>query len=175
MICTAGQADAQSSAAYRSHPAMRPLPQASDRPLAEGAAKFVDAEKGDDANAGTQAAPWKTLKHAFRQLQPGDTLYLFEASRQRYEPGWTAEDLVADPKFVSLPGDWRKPADLRLSSESPAINVGVSVPKDWPDPLRDGDAGKPDSGVGDRRRRPPLAVRRLKRIPPIGQLVIATA
>ena len=37
---------------------------------------FVDAARGDDAAAGSRAAPWKTLAHALRQLEPGDTLYL---------------------------------------------------------------------------------------------------
>ncbi|MDB5337608.1 MAG: hypothetical protein JWN70_3227 [Planctomycetaceae bacterium] len=60
-----------------SHPAMRPLPTASTRPLAEGPSFFVDStSKGDDANDGSQLHPWKTIAHATRQLKPGDTLYL---------------------------------------------------------------------------------------------------
>ena len=55
---------------------MRPLPAARTSPLADGAKKFVDASRGDDAADGSQAAPFKSLAHALRQLQPGDTLYL---------------------------------------------------------------------------------------------------
>lgn len=61
---------------FASHGPPRPLPTASDRPRGDGPAKFVDAAKGSDAAAGTEAAPWKTVQHAIQQLQPGDTLYL---------------------------------------------------------------------------------------------------
>ncbi|MGH8245791.1 MAG: hypothetical protein ACREUU_05095, partial [Gammaproteobacteria bacterium] len=60
----------------QSHAAMRPLPAARNRPLAAGDKMFVDAARGDDAARGAEDAPWKTLAHALRQLQPGDTLYL---------------------------------------------------------------------------------------------------
>jgi hypothetical protein len=36
----------------------------------------VDATRGDDKNAGTEAAPWRTIGHALPKLQAGDTLYL---------------------------------------------------------------------------------------------------
>jgi hypothetical protein len=55
---------------------MRPLPVARKAQLAEGPKRYVDAAKGADQNAGTEALPWKTLAHALRQLTPGDTLYL---------------------------------------------------------------------------------------------------
>lgn len=61
---------------YASHTPQRPLPAASDRPMNGGPALFVDAKNGDDAAAGTERSPWKTLQHAVRQLKPGDTLYL---------------------------------------------------------------------------------------------------
>jgi hypothetical protein len=61
---------------YASHPPMRPLPQATKRPLAEGPARVVDPAKGDDAADGSRQKPFKTLGHALRQLTPGDTLYL---------------------------------------------------------------------------------------------------
>src|SRR5262249_15619259 len=61
---------------YRSHAPMRPLPAAQDRALSDGPRLFVDAARGDDGNAGTARAPWKTLAHALRRLKPGDTLYL---------------------------------------------------------------------------------------------------
>ena len=55
---------------------MRPLPVAANAPMAAGPKFFVDARRGDDANAGTHGAPWKSLAHALRGLKPGDTLYL---------------------------------------------------------------------------------------------------
>jgi hypothetical protein len=55
---------------------MRPLPAARKVPLASGPNLFVDAARGDNGNAGTETAPWKTLTHGLRQLKPGDTLYL---------------------------------------------------------------------------------------------------
>jgi hypothetical protein len=61
---------------YLSHAPMRPLPTARNTPLAAGPKLFVDAAAGNDANAGTLKAPWKSLAHAVRHLKPGDTLYL---------------------------------------------------------------------------------------------------
>jgi hypothetical protein len=72
---------------------------------------------------------------------------LFAASRQRYEPGWTTQDRVADPKFVNLTDDETAKADLRLQSNSLAINAGLPIPESWPDPLRDADEGEPDIGA----------------------------
>lgn len=72
---------------------------------------------------------------------------LFEDSRKRYEPGWTTQDRIVDPKFVSLVADATTPADLRLQPGSPAVNAGVAIPAEWPDPLRDSDAAQPDSGA----------------------------
>jgi hypothetical protein len=72
---------------------------------------------------------------------------LFAESRTHYEPGWTTHDVVADPKFVRLSSDRAESADLRLQSGSPAMNAGVPIPADWPDPLRDADKGRPDSGA----------------------------
>lgn len=72
---------------------------------------------------------------------------MFQASREFYEPGWTSQDRVADPKFVRLSADGAAPADLRLSSDSPAVDAGLPLPADWPDPLQKLDANKPDPGV----------------------------
>jgi Protein of unknown function (DUF1565) len=60
----------------RTHPPMRPLPEAIKGPLTKGPTLFVDPVKGNDDSDGSQAKPWKTLAHAVRQLKPGDTLYL---------------------------------------------------------------------------------------------------
>ncbi len=63
-------------AKYRSHPPMRALPTASNRPLDKGPHYFVDATKGSDQNDGSKAKPWKTITHGIKQLKPGDTLCL---------------------------------------------------------------------------------------------------
>ena len=46
--------------------------------LAHGAEYFVDPGKGEDGNAGTQQAPWKTVQHGVTQLRAGDVLTLRE-------------------------------------------------------------------------------------------------
>lgn len=70
----------------------------------------------------------------------------FTASKKAYPPGWGASDVFASPRLVSLGGD-EDPVDFRLQPKSPAIDAGVAIPADWPDPLRDSDAGKPDLGA----------------------------
>ena len=72
---------------------------------------------------------------------------LFAESRKRYAAGWTTHDLVANPKFMSLPADESRPADLRLQPGSRAINAGQSLPTEWPDPLRASDKDAPDIGA----------------------------
>jgi hypothetical protein len=72
---------------------------------------------------------------------------LFKASREFYEPGWTTNDLVADPKFVTFAESADEASDLRLAKGSPAIDAGQPIPEKWPDPLRESDAGKPDIGA----------------------------
>jgi hypothetical protein len=71
-----GLATTAAAREYRSHPPLRSLPQPSSRPLAAGPAFFVDAVRGDDQGPGSRSVPWRSLRHAVRQLQPGDTLYL---------------------------------------------------------------------------------------------------
>ncbi len=69
---------------------------------------------------------------------------IFEDSKRFYEPGWSTNDEVADPKFVRFD---ESRADLRLSEISPAIDAGLAVPEEWPDPLRKEDKGPPDIGA----------------------------
>lgn len=64
----------------------------------------------------------------------------FAASQKTYAPGWFASDRFADPRFLSTD-------DIRLQKESPAVNSGVAIPKDWPDVLREKDAETPDVGA----------------------------
>lgn len=72
------------------------------------------------------------------------TTPLFKESRNRYAPGWTTHDRVADPKFVKLSAEV---ADLRLQKDSPAVDGGLDIPTDWPDSHRAADKGKPDIGA----------------------------
>ena len=59
-----------------SHPTLRPLPEISQRPLGNGPSYFVDPVRGNDAAAGSEAAPWRTINHALKQLSAGNTLVL---------------------------------------------------------------------------------------------------
>lgn len=61
---------------FASCTAPRPLPVASQRAMATGPAKFVDAAKGADTGDGSKERPWRTVNHALTQIGPGDTLYL---------------------------------------------------------------------------------------------------
>lgn len=72
---------------------------------------------------------------------------MFEASKKQYSPGWGQHDIVAAPRFVALDGHGKSLADVRLQPSSPAIDAGVAVPAEWPDPLRADDTGKPDIGA----------------------------
>ncbi|MBI2194485.1 MAG: hypothetical protein HYU36_21110 [Planctomycetes bacterium] len=71
----------------------------------------------------------------------------FEASKKAYPPGWANQDLYADPGFTRFDPGWRATLDLRLRPGSPAIDSGVPLPSEWPDPVRAGDAGLPDRGA----------------------------
>lgn len=72
---------------------------------------------------------------------------LFKDSQQRYAHGWTTDDRIVDPKFVGFAADATQASDLRLKSGSPAINTGLAVPGEWPDPLRSEDGDQPDVGA----------------------------
>src|SRR5882762_5351312 len=56
---------------------MRPLPQSSNRPLAQGGASyFVDAQRGNDDAKGNEQSPFKTITRGMKELKSGDTLVL---------------------------------------------------------------------------------------------------
>src|SRR5688572_14976879 len=78
LAALAALAASPAHADVRSHPPVRPLPAASDRPADAAAVRslYVDPVRGDDAAAGSREAPWKTLGRAARDLRPGDVLYL---------------------------------------------------------------------------------------------------
>ncbi|CAN5509519.1 hypothetical protein BH10PLA1_BH10PLA1_10300 [soil metagenome] len=72
---------------------------------------------------------------------------VFRDSQTQHAPGWTANDIFGDPKFTALNGDPRQPLDVTLQPASPAVDAGMPLPGDWPDPLRDKDKGTPDLGA----------------------------
>ena len=72
---------------------------------------------------------------------------IFEASKKSDPAGWTTRDRVIDPKFTALAPDHSRADDLSLQPASPAVNGGVSIPAEWPDPLRTADKDAPDIGA----------------------------
>jgi hypothetical protein len=148
-------ADAQRK--YASHPPLRHNPAPSNRPMGAGPAQFVDASHGDDDDDGSEARPWKTIGHAIRQLQAGDTLYLRGGSY--FENVYVS--LVGTPEkpivIRSYPGeqaviDGAIP-ELQLAAESawePVANGGVGEfrsTKSYPN-IRDVVGAFGDSDVG---------------------------
>jgi hypothetical protein len=72
----------------------------------------------------------------------------YEQSKKVYPAGFSTNSLVADPRLVKAPSDDAAAAvDYRLAEGSPAIDAGVPLPAEWPDPLRESDTGKPDIGA----------------------------
>ena len=71
----------------------------------------------------------------------------FNLSKKLHPPGSSSQSLLADPKFLKVVADPANANDYRLSKESPAVDTGVMLPEDWPDPLRKADSGKPDLGA----------------------------
>jgi hypothetical protein len=71
----------------------------------------------------------------------------FTKSKEAYPPGFDANSLAADPKFLRAESDAALANDYRLHPDSSAIDAGITLPPDWPDPLREHDVGKPDLGA----------------------------
>jgi hypothetical protein len=71
----------------------------------------------------------------------------YEKSKKVYPPGFDTNSLVADPQFMKVGGDPFARNDYRLKQDSRAVNAGVVLPADWPDPLRKLDLGRPDIGA----------------------------
>jgi hypothetical protein len=69
----------------------------------------------------------------FRASEP------FAKSKDRYAPGSEANSRSGDPKLAE---DGLTPA-----AGSPLVDAGVPIPADWPDPLRESDAGRSDIGA----------------------------
>ncbi len=71
----------------------------------------------------------------------------FQQSKRLYPVGWGTHDQYADPGLKKVEGDHQALLDLALTSQSPAVNAGVEIPKTWPDRLATADAGKRDIGA----------------------------
>lgn len=112
-LCAALSAFAETTKTWQSHPPVRVAPPPSQRPLEKGPTYFVHPLNGDDANAGTEQKPWKTIAHALQQLKAGDTLCL---------RGGTYFEQVR----VSLDGKPEAPVTIRsYPGEQAIINGGL--------------------------------------------------
>jgi hypothetical protein len=101
VLATSGRADD----GVLSHPPLRSAPPPANRPLVAGNVRFVDANAGDDAAAGTKEKPWRTVNHALAQAQQGDTLCLRGGAY--YENVHVAKVAAADKPITirSFPGE----------------------------------------------------------------------
>lgn len=72
---------------------------------------------------------------------------LYAQSKKIYLFGSTSHSLVADPLFRKSSPEPDANNDYRLQPNSPAINAGVPISGDWPDPLGKTDKGRPDIGA----------------------------
>jgi hypothetical protein len=88
--------------------------------------------------------PEKQAAAFFQRFRASDA---FTQSKKLYEAGAAAHSLVADPRFVKAEAEPAAANDYRLKEGSPAVDAGVAVLADWPDPLRQQDRGKPDLGA----------------------------
>ena len=70
----------------------------------------------------------------------------YAAQKETSPNGVSDRSLVADPRFAM--SDLNSDAfDFRLNRESPAVNSGVTLPIDWPDPFRELDKDDSDRGA----------------------------
>lgn len=118
------------STSWQSLPPQRPLPTASTRALENGPALYVDPNKGDDANDGSKAKPWRTINHAFKTILAGDTLVL---------RGGTYYENV----YCAIEGTKEKPITVRSApGELAIISGGIPVFEQDPtnawEPVKDG-------------------------------------
>lgn len=70
----------------------------------------------------------------------------FEKSKEVYPPGWTTGDSFANPGLDLSSTESSGPSRLVPAKDSPAFRMGVSLPEEWPDPLRV-KAGNPGAGA----------------------------
>lgn len=69
------------------------------------AAEYYVAAKGDDANAGTKALPWRTLDKACAIAGPGDTVWLGAGTYRETLRPHVSGAVGKTIRFVALPGE----------------------------------------------------------------------
>ena len=90
--------------------------------VAPQTASYHVAPRGSDSNPGTSAQPWKTLRHAFRQLHPGATLWLHDG---------VYRERGLDARF---PGDAAAPIRIRSAiGERATIDASLAEFADSPE------------------------------------------
>jgi hypothetical protein len=77
-----------------SEPGVVPPPVECGTPV--GVSYFV-GPSGDDTNAGTQAAPWKTFRKAAASVQPGDAIYILPG---RYSEALVPQNSGTEGKYI---------------------------------------------------------------------------
>jgi hypothetical protein len=107
----------------------------------------ADAERNVHADGNLFWQPGLEAKRAALFFAAYRASPAFANSKRVYAAGFDANSLVADPRFVKGDADSAEPNDYRLQAGSPAIDAGVAIAPDWPDPLREFDKGKPDIGA----------------------------
>ena len=117
-----------------SHPPLRQNLPVSDRPLESGRHYFVNPKDGDDSAAGSKEAPWKTISHGVKQLQPGDTLCL-------------REGIYYENVYLAAHGTQDKPITVRGYPGERAILDGslrefTESPETAWEPVKDGAPGE---------------------------------
>ncbi len=115
LVLAVGICCGELSAGEVSHPSLRRNPAPAKRLPAEGPSFFVDARQGSDDAIGTQAAPWKSLRHALRRLRAGNTLYL-------------REGIYRENVYVALKGTEKAPMTIRAFPGEQAVIDG-SLPE----------------------------------------------
>ena len=80
----------------------------------------------------------------FGKFRAGES---FRESQTLYPPGTTANSVVADPGLDKVTPDPEDTLQIMPAAGSPAIDAGIAIPEDWPDSLRQEDAGRADIGA----------------------------
>lgn len=104
----------------------------------------TDADVAGDGNLYYCPSAQASVDQVFGRFRKSPS---YEASRARYAPGVESSAVVADPQLAKLPSAPGEAGNYELRPGSPAVDAGVPLPEDWPDPLADTDQGKPDIGA----------------------------
>ena len=78
--------------------------QASTTTVVLASPAYFVSPSGNDANPGTQAAPWRTLGYATNKLHPGDTLYAMGGTYAESVLVWVSGTAAAPITIMAYPG-----------------------------------------------------------------------